>query len=107
MEVVSFSSQLDFGTIDMFIKNPDHVYNVSAYTAPLSFWTWVLITLFFFIFSIILFTVAKLVKEPFKMSIFNSFETVTLAFLLTESPFKPSCMTTRILLVRYEFFKED
>ena len=102
-EAVVFSSELDYGTIGIFIKNPDNVYNFTAYLAPLTNWSWVSITLFLFLFSIVLFTMARLVKEPFKISILESFETVTFAFLLTDSPFKPSCLTTQILLVRYDY----
>ena len=102
-EAVSFSFELDFGTIGIFIKNPDNVYNLTAYLAPLTYWSWVSISLFLLLFSIVLFTMARLVKEPFKISILESFETVTFAFLLTDSPFKPSCLTMRILLVRYDY----
>ena len=101
-EAVSFSSELDYGTIGIFIKNPDNVYNFVAYLAPLSYWSWASITLFLFLFSIILFTMARLVKEPMEMSIFESFETVIIAFLLKESAFKPSYLTMRLLLVRYK-----
>ena len=102
-EAVSFSSQLDYGAMGLFIKNPDNVYNFTAYLAPLSYWSWVSISLFLFLFSMVLFTMARLVKEPFKISILESFETVTFAFLLTDSPFKPSCLTMQILLVRYDY----
>ena len=102
-EAVSFSSELDFGTMGIFIKNPDNVYNFTAYLAPLTYWSWVSISLFLFVFSIVLFAMARLVKEPFKISILESFETVTFAFLLTDSPFKPSCLTMQILLVRYDY----
>ena len=101
-EAVSFSSELDFGTMGLFIKNPDNVYNFTAYLAPLTYWCWVSITLFLLLFSLVLFTMARLVKEPFKISILESFETVTFAFLLTDSPFKPSCLTMKILLARYD-----
>ena len=101
-EAVSFSSELDYGTMGIFIKNPDNVYNFTAYLAPLTYWCWVSITLFLLLFSLVLFTMARLVKEPFKISILESFETVTFAFLLTDSPFKPSCLTMKILLARYD-----
>ena len=101
-EAVSFSSELDYGTMGIFIKNPDNVYNFTAYLAPLTYWCWVSITLFLLLFSLVLFTMARLVKEPFKISILESFETVTFAFLLTDSPFKPSCLTMQILLARYD-----
>ena len=81
-EVVSFSTKLDYGTMGIFIKNPDNVYNYFAYLEPLSYWSWVSVTLFLFMFSIILFTMARLVKEPFTMSIVESLETIILAFLL-------------------------
>ena len=102
-EAVSFSSELDYGTIGIFIKNPDNVYNFTAYLAPFTYWSWVSITLFLLLFSIVIFAMARLVKEPFKISILESFETVTFAFLLTDSPFKPSCLTMQILLVRYDY----
>ena len=102
-EAVVFSFELDYGTIGIFIKNPDNVYNFTAYLAPLTYWSWVSISLFLFVFSIVLFAMARLVKEPFKISILESFETVTFAFLLTDSPFKPSCLTMQILLVRYDY----
>ena len=102
-EAVSFSSELDYGTMGIFIKNPDNVYNFTAYLAPLTYWSWVSITLFLLLFSIVLFAMARLVKEPFKISILESFETVTFAFLLTDSPFKPSCLTMQIMLVRYDY----
>ena len=101
-EAVVFSFELDYGTIGIFIKNPDNVYNFTAYLAPFTNWSWVSITIFLFLFSIVLFTMARLVKEPFKISILESFETVTYAFLLTDSPFKPSCLTMKILLARYD-----
>ena len=106
-EAVSFSSELDYSTIGIFIKNPDQVYNFVAYLAPLSYWSWVSISLFLFLFSIILFTMARLVREPFKMSIFESLEIVTLAFLLKESTFKPSYLTMQLLLFRYNYFKNE
>ena len=102
-EAVSFSSELDYGTIGIFIKNPDNIYNFTAYISPLTYWSWVSITLFLLLFSIVLFAMARLVKEPFKISILESFETVTFAFLLTDSPFKPKCLTMQILLVRYDY----
>ena len=102
-EVVSFSTKLDYGTMGIFIKNPDYFYNYFAYIEPLSYWSWVSVTLFLFIFSFILFAMARLVKESFRMSIFASLETVIFAFLFKESPFKPSYLATKILLVRYDF----
>ena len=101
-EAVVFSSELDYGTIGIFIKNPDNVYNFTAYLAPFTYWSWVSITLFLLLFSIVIFAMARLVKEPFKISILESFETVTFAFLLTDSPFKPSCLTMQIVLIRYD-----
>ena len=107
-KVVSFSSKLDYGMMGIFIKNPDNVYNYFAYIEPLSYWSWVSVTLFLFIFSMILFAMARLAKEPFKMSIFESIETVTFAFLFKESPFKPSSLPTQILLIGYDLkMKED
>ena len=100
-EVVSFSTKLDYGTMGIFIKNPDNVYNYFAYLEPLSYWSWVSVTLFLFMFSIILFTMARLVKEPFRMSMVESLETIILAFLFKESPFKPSYLATQIVLLRY------
>ena len=102
-KAVSFSSELDYGTRSLFIWNPDKVYNLTAYISPLTYWSWVSISLFLFVFSIVLFAMARLVKEPFKISILESFETVTFAFLLTDSPFKPSCLTTQIVLIRYDY----
>ena len=99
-EVVSFSTKLDYGTMGIFIKNPDNVYNYFAYLEPLSYWSWVSVTLFLLMFSIILFTMARLVKEPFRMSIVESLETIILAFLFKESPFKPSYLATQIVLLR-------
>ena len=97
-ESVSFSLPLNYASQSIFIKNPANVYNYLAYLEPLTYWSWISILILLFAFSFILFTITKLVKEPVKTSIFESFETVYLAIFLLSSPFKPSYLTTRIVL---------
>ena len=100
-EAVFFSSISKFVSYGLFIKNPEHVYNYAVYFEPLAYLSWMAIMLFLFLFPIVLFILARLVKEPVTTSIFEAFETVSLAIFVMDSPFKPSCFTTRIVFLRY------
>ena len=97
-ESVSFSTALNYGSQSIYIKNPANVYNYLAYLEPLTYWSWISILIMLIAFAFIIHTMTKLVKEPIKTSIFESFETVYLALFLMSSPFKPSYFTTRIVL---------
>ena len=100
-EVVSFLVPLDVVSHRLFIKNPSHVYNYTAYLEPLTFWSWVSIGIFLLIAPILLFIMARLVKEPDGTSIIESYEAVYVPLIAMGSQYKPSYFTTRVIFGRY------
>ena len=100
-EVVSYTVPLDYSAQRIFIKNPSHIYNYTAYLEPLTCWSWISIMIFLLTSSSLLFAITRLGKEPIRTSIIESFEAVYSALIMMDSPFQPSKFTTKVIFGRW------
>ena len=99
-EAVSFTVPLVYSAQNIFIKNPSHIYNFTAYLEPLTCWSWISIMIFLLTSPSLLFAITRLGKEPIRTSIMESFEAVYSALIMMDTPFQPSKFSTRIIFGR-------